>query len=63
MEGSSVQMDLVDQTDIKRRTKPVSVRLSSKALAKMKRVAGIKQGTDNQILHAFITKTLNDAEV
>ena len=64
MKGSELEMTPITEKEQKqRKTKPVSVRLSSAALYKMKRVAGIKQGTDNQILHAYITKTLHDAEV
>lgn len=64
MEGSSLEMTpLQEQEQKQRRTKSVSVKLSAKALTKMKRIAGIQKGTDNQILHAYITKTLQDAEV
>ena len=64
MEGSELEMKTVTDQELKqRRTKSVSVKLSAAALAKMKKVAGIKQGTENQILHAYITKTLQDAEV
>ena len=64
MEGSELEMTPITEKEQKqRKTKAVSVKLSSGALTKMKKIAGIKQGTDNQILQAYITKTLQDAEV
>ena len=47
-----------------RQTQSVSVKLSKRVLREMKRKAGVKnQVSDNAILHAFITKMLNDAAI
>ena len=44
-----------------RQTKEVSIKLSANIIAKMKRIAKISnQTSDNAILHAYITTTLND---
>ena len=64
MDGSDLQMTKLspEQEKLKKsKVHPVTVKLSKNVLAKMKQVAGVKQGTDNQILHAYITKTLQDA--
>lgn len=66
MDGSDTTMTRITtakENTIRKQTKSVSVKLSKNVLDRMRKYSGIKQGTDNQILHAYITKTLQDAEV
>ena len=66
MDGSDTTMTKMTtgrENAIRKQTRAVSVKLSKNVIDKMRKYSGIKQGTDNQILHAYITKTLQDAEV
>lgn len=66
MDGSDLSMEkltIQKEESIRKRATSVSVKLSKNVLDKMRKYAGIKQGTDNQILHAYITKSLQDAEI
>lgn len=66
MDGNSPDMSTLSNKDrelIKKSKKEVSVKLSKKDLEIMAKLAGIKQGSQEQILKAYITKTLQDAEI
>lgn len=57
------EISMSEQVNRKKQTKSVSVKLSKNVLDKMRKVAGIKVGSDEQILHAYLVKTLENAEV
>ena len=50
-----------EQVNRKKKTKSVSVKLSKNVLDKMRKIAGIKVGSDEQVLHAYLVKTLSNA--
>lgn len=62
--GNDESIELMTEQKLAKRdrqSKEVSVKLSANIISKMKRVAMIKNPTsDNAILHAYITTTLND---
>ncbi len=62
--GNDLDMELITKekrTKLDKQTKLVSVKLSPNILSKMKKIAMIKNPTsDNAILHAYLTTTLND---
>ncbi len=62
--GNDQSIELMSKEKLAKRdrqTKEVSVKLSANIIAKMKRIAKIhNQTSDNAILHAYITTTLND---
>ena len=55
------EVSVSEQVNRKKQTKSVSVKLSKNVLDKMRKVAGIKVGSDEQILHAYLVKTLENA--
>ena len=67
MDGSEISLAEMSDAEIQnksKKTESVSVKLSKNILNKMKRYAGIKnQTSSNAILYAFITKSLDDAQV
>jgi len=66
MDGNSPDMSTLSVQDrelIKKSKKEVSIKLSKKDLDIMAKLAGIKQGSQEHILKAYITKTLQDAEI
>lgn len=67
MDGSEISLTEMSDAEIQnksKKTESVSVKLSKNILNKMKRYAGIKnQTSSNAILYAFITKSLDDAQV
>ena len=67
MDGSKISMKEMTDAEVQnksKKTESVSVKLSKNILTKMKRYAGIKnQTSNNAILCAFITKSLDDAQV
>ena len=67
MDGSEISLTEMSDAEIQnksKKTESVSVKLSKNILNTMKRYAGIKnQTSSNAILYAFITKSLDDAQV
>lgn len=64
MDGKRPQMDelsKIDEVALKKKNTEVKVKLSRAVLTEMKKTAGIVTGTDDQIIQAYITKTLRDA--
>lgn len=55
------ELTKMDEVALKKKTTEVKVRLSRAVLTEMRKIAGIVAGTDDQILQAYITKTLRDA--
>ena len=62
--GNDLDMELITKekrTKLDKQSKLVSAKLSPNILSKMKQIAMIKNPTsDNAILHAYLTTTLND---
>lgn len=62
--GKDETMELMTEEKLARRnkkTQDVSVKLSKNVLAKMKRIAMVQNpASDNAVLYAYITTTLND---
>jgi len=66
MDGNSPQMkelSKMEELALNKKKKTVSLTLTKTMLEHMRKAAGIKVGTDEQILKAFITKTIQDAEI
>ena len=63
MDGSAPIMDEVsakNEEALKKKSKPISVKLSKDLIDKMKKEAGLRgQVTDEKILHAFIVTKLS----
>ena len=55
------ELSVSEQVNRKKQTKSVSVKLSKNVLSKMRKITGIKVGSDEQVLHAYLVKTLENA--
>lgn len=58
------EMSLNDRMALSRKMIPVEIALTKDVLQKLKKISGIKsQASNRNIVHAFITKVLNDGTV